>query len=543
MEELPEGVIDLLMPKEDTADSGMHRPNDQVSGWDVPNMADDNELEEDDDDDIRKEALGLTDIPAGRIGGDVLGNPGVPQPPGLSREEGDDEETDLFGAKELIEPDESIPSKNHKYKTEKPNNENDGELNFLDYLFQEAGKMAYLKHVYNLKIALSSLGLNKESSKAGSLIRMAQDIESVIATYIQSKTALENAARRNAVKMDYDVGFLTGEVSFLFENGRWTYDHSIAPDIGGNPTVDDIASGKVDPTFWGGSAIMPGSGMSPQYRKLIMGLSAGHSKDVAGGVIYLYNNRGTGTFDATFPQEIPSTFYSSYEEAARMLGATSFEDLESKVEEFMKPSVPEQPTVAEEPTVIEDSAPIAKQEEVTWENHEYGLSSIKEPWEAYASRENLDSSLNGFLAWHDANYKELGIPTKDKVLAFLSGAAGEKKSTQMPEPGSSMPIAQPISKQEDSTGTKSTPVEEVLETTIREILDGKALGRETDNKMEKFLERAGGSKEDLKPLIDQIIMQTKPADLLEMLQDPERKYRAVLRQARKATRRKLLGEG
>ena len=61
--------------------------------------------------------------------------------------------------------------------------------------------------------------------------------------------------------------------------------------------------------------------------------------------------------------------------------------------------------------------------------------------------------------------------------------------------------------------------------------------------MRRYLERVGGSEEDLNPLIDQIVLQTKPAELFEMLRDPEKKYRSVLRQARRATRTKLLGEG
>jgi hypothetical protein len=569
--DIPEGVIDLLMPQEDVADSGMHRPNDSVSGWDVPNMADDKEcltpgsqfhitinpeevggivelpfeleIDKEEAEELEdkihdaleevlapyfnKEALGLTDIPAGRVGGDVLGNSGVPQPPGLSREQGDDEETDLFGAVELIEPDQSLPSKNQKYQEEESCDSDD--FDFMEYLFEESEKMA--KHIQNLQNTFISLGMKDEANKLYGIVLRAQNIESLVAAYQQAKTALESAGAAGTVKMDYDYT-LVGEVSFLFEGGRWTYDHSIVPEIS-NPTVEDIASGKDDPSDW----IW---GMDKQYTKMIQGLASSYNNDVLGGVIYLYDNRATGSFDATYPSEIPAVFNEAYNALKDALGAASLPDLETKLAEMSAPSVPEQPST-ELPTTVPESSP--EPGRVTWETHEYGLAPLKAPWEAWAAANSQDPSLEGFLAWHDASQEQLGIRTKSKTLAFLSGEAGEKKDTGMPEPVSERPIASPVSREESITEPEEAPVEAVLETTIREILDGKALGRRTDNKMERYLERVGGSKDNLKPLIDQIIMQTKPADLLEMLQDPEKKYRAVLRKARQATRRKLLGEG
>ena len=79
--------IDNLIPEEEAV-SGMHEPSGD-NLWTVPSMGEEN---------LKKDALGLTSIPQSINGGELLQLPGAPQPPGLSREVGDDEETDFFGA-------------------------------------------------------------------------------------------------------------------------------------------------------------------------------------------------------------------------------------------------------------------------------------------------------------------------------------------------------------------------------------------------------------------------------------------------------------
>lgn len=95
-------IIDLI-PEEDVA-SGQHTPIGE-SLWREPSVG----LA---DDEIQKEALGLTDVPASLHGGEVLDFQGIPENPGLSRELGDDEETDYFGA-EAVGVDD-MPPENYR---------------------------------------------------------------------------------------------------------------------------------------------------------------------------------------------------------------------------------------------------------------------------------------------------------------------------------------------------------------------------------------------------------------------------------------------
>jgi hypothetical protein len=538
--EIPEGLIDLLRgnDNEDKASSGMHWPNEDVSGWDVQNVADDEDTVDCKLSDIElenilgqyfdKKALGLTDIPASigqsfqvedGSGSEVLGSSGVPQNPGLSREDGDDEETDFYGAIELIEPKSSIPGKNEKYQD---------------------NKAAQLKYISGLKNIFMGLGMGDKAEEVEIIIKKSNILDEYIARYKNTRKALENAASKNSIKMDYDIGFMTGEVSFLFENGKWTYDHSIAPEIS-NPSVEDIASGKVDPTLIGGLVATPG-GMSEEYMRLISGLASSYNNDLPGGIIYLYENRGTGSFDATFPSEIPSMFYEIYKTVKSSLDASGLEDLDAKIGATKKNIVfePEKKQVIVAPTARVE-APEILAGTPTWENS--GLVTIREPWRSYATKEGLDQSLAGFLSWHDANYARLGIRTKSKILTFLSGDSGEKNIAGPSESSYKTKVDVPISTNNQEIEVEKTSARTMLEKTIKEILDGRVLGPKVNNRMSRYIKRVGGSEENLKPLIDQIIVQIKPAELLEMLQDPEKKYRSVLRQARKAARIKILEEG
>ena len=123
-----EFIIDNLIPSEEVA-SGAHVPVGEVM-FAIPNKADDEEIEEEN---MNKKALGLTSIPQSTTGGEVLELPGAPQPPGLSRETGDDEETDLFGAEE-----EGVDFPPEHYKTQKRNDfyePKDLKEDFLEFLY------------------------------------------------------------------------------------------------------------------------------------------------------------------------------------------------------------------------------------------------------------------------------------------------------------------------------------------------------------------------------------------------------------------------
>lgn len=97
--------INDLVPEEDVA-SGQHTPAGEVM-WASPTVG-----LADDEEEFQKEALGLTDIPASLHGGEVLDFQGIPENPGLSRELGDDEETDYFGAEDVGVDD--LPPENYR---------------------------------------------------------------------------------------------------------------------------------------------------------------------------------------------------------------------------------------------------------------------------------------------------------------------------------------------------------------------------------------------------------------------------------------------
>lgn len=119
--------VDDLIPSEEAA-SGMHVPVGETM-FSIPNKADDEEVE---DDDMKKEALGLTNPPQSITGGEVLELPGSPQPPGMSRELGEDEETEFFGAKEDgvdFPPEHYKTQKKQEVKSDEPDED------FFEFLF------------------------------------------------------------------------------------------------------------------------------------------------------------------------------------------------------------------------------------------------------------------------------------------------------------------------------------------------------------------------------------------------------------------------
>lgn len=108
MKDLP---IALFNVETDVA-SGQHTPSSE-NHWGMLN-----DVEEDLDEDLnlRKEALGLLDIPASTTGGEVLDFAGIPESPGLSQEQGEDEGTEFFGAHE---EGMDLPPINNKYQGNK----------------------------------------------------------------------------------------------------------------------------------------------------------------------------------------------------------------------------------------------------------------------------------------------------------------------------------------------------------------------------------------------------------------------------------------
>ena len=94
---------------------------------------------------LKKQSLGLTSIPASTTGGEVLALPGIPENPGLKRDEGD--EIDYFGGNsELVD---EIPPGNYKYQNEedKPKTEYEDFVNFLN---QQPKTANYFKHLGRL---------------------------------------------------------------------------------------------------------------------------------------------------------------------------------------------------------------------------------------------------------------------------------------------------------------------------------------------------------------------------------------------------------
>lgn len=164
--------IQDLVPPEDVA-SGQHQPSGE-NLWAVPSFADD-DIE--DDEDIKKEALGLTSVPQSLYGGEVLTLPGSPQPPGLSREMGDDEETDLFGAESDI-----VDAPPEHYKEQRYPSDSKKDMpaeSFFDFLFTNNKLESENSSIKdnNMKKALFDLAINLKKigeKEAAKIISKAQ---------------------------------------------------------------------------------------------------------------------------------------------------------------------------------------------------------------------------------------------------------------------------------------------------------------------------------------------------------------------------------
>lgn len=86
-----------LLTSEDDVIAGQHVPSGE-NLWSSPTVNNSDDDIDFENEEILKEAIGLTSLPASLNGGEVLDFNGVPEEPGLSRELGDGEAVDFFGA-------------------------------------------------------------------------------------------------------------------------------------------------------------------------------------------------------------------------------------------------------------------------------------------------------------------------------------------------------------------------------------------------------------------------------------------------------------
>jgi hypothetical protein len=265
--------------------SGMHMVNPDTH-WSYPSvgLADDSDEEEGD---LKKEALGLTDIPASVDGGEVLDFAGIPQNPGLSRESGEDEETDYFGAESEIM--EEVPPKNKRYKTYEYLGDlvDEEELNFFDFLEDTVKTTrSYLEHVGDLHKALLKIGNSEDALVLYHILKRSGKISQEPVTekaktyYLAKKTLLAKAASKE-VRIDYEPRSWSDGVSFIFKGahgkgGEWYYDHGTAMS---ECAVSEIVSGEKEPSWLG---------LEPYQLEAIAELDELGS-DLIGGVAFLHS--------------------------------------------------------------------------------------------------------------------------------------------------------------------------------------------------------------------------------------------------------------
>lgn len=161
-----------IIPTEEVA-SGMHTPTGEMM-YAIPNKADDDEIEEDEG--MNKSALGLTSVPQSLYGGNVLDPHGSPEPPGLSREYGDDEETDLFGASE---EGVDFPPEHYKEQAEiNTNNQISEDMDFFDFLYSKNQNRNLSEEIMKKQLQDLELGLKKIKAvdKNFSFTKFSQDV-------------------------------------------------------------------------------------------------------------------------------------------------------------------------------------------------------------------------------------------------------------------------------------------------------------------------------------------------------------------------------
>ena len=205
--------------------SGMHTPAGEAM-YAVPNKADDMIEYDEECEDLLKEALGLTSIPQSLNGGEVLLLPGSPQPPGLSRELGNDEETDFFGA-----PEDGVslpPEESNKYRREETNKKDS--KNFFDFLFtnnnsdnerEKTNEVSMSNELNKLSDNLKRIGRYRESAITSKLAQssseQAIDDRTFILTYsifrLSSKTSFSSGSNKGAFQRIFDQGNINKQLS------------------------------------------------------------------------------------------------------------------------------------------------------------------------------------------------------------------------------------------------------------------------------------------------------------------------------------------
>lgn len=528
--------IESLINPTDVA-SGMHTVPGEAH-WMYPMVLIEEEPEEDDL--LEKEATGLTSIPASLYGGELLQQPGIPQPPGQSREFGDDEEVEYFLASAPLDH----PPKTKRLQEVYEYSEEDEEDDFFDFLSGEAmgHPKEYLKHVANLHKELLKLGISEEAIKLHYILKKAdvyatEAAKDTIERYIFARNNVIEAAKRGRIQVDYDPSWgLMDEVSFEFAGehnagGMWWYNHGA---FSFAKRVTDIVSGEEDPSLWG---------LQPHQLEIINELARKYRSDLLGGLVFLERHamEEGATLDGV---DAPAALYLDAYNSMRRVGSidiTDPKDLSQIKELRFSFEAPEQLDVLVNqyviakniaPAVEQERAPAAKPAptEESWEGYE----ELREPWIAYAQANNLGIQLNDLLEWFSVKGPALGLTNRSQVLAYLTGASLEESPRRrigVPEPPSEVP-------------PESLPVEEnaqdLLVSSIERIIKDKGIGvgRGADMRMEQYVVRESGSPYKYEPLARAIIENTDPDLLQEVLTNKEDLDRLVLRLARRAVRKR-----
>lgn len=184
----------------------MHTPEGETM-WSVPDvaLADD---EEGSDKQVKKEAMGLLDIPTSMGGGDepdenwdVINFRGNPKNPGLGRGPEGEEETEFFGAKEN---DVGLPPGNERPDPDDLENAND----FIDFLFKSKNAYQVLTNMAK-QVLNNGAVMNSELQKLESFLNKSG--KSVDAASVSK--LLKNAGPAGAAvgaALGFTPGFLMG---------------------------------------------------------------------------------------------------------------------------------------------------------------------------------------------------------------------------------------------------------------------------------------------------------------------------------------------
>jgi hypothetical protein len=384
---------------------------------------------------MEKNAIGLTSIPESistgyedesgddTHGSEVLSHKGTFQNPGLSREQGEDEETDYFGAaSELVD----LPPKNDKYqKNYEYLDDSDVDDEFFQFLENKVeATRSYLAHIDDLYRGLLKVGKSEEALLLQHILKRAdvfagESARDSVERYIYTRNNVIEMAKGGSLRVDYDPAggvFQTpGNISFYFQGdhragGKWKYSQGY---MTRDYNVDEIATGK-DPSWYGS--------IDPIVYGAAEELSRKYDGDLLGGLVFLedYLQQGGGIDWAAAPA---LTFLDAYKQI-KGLGVVEVTDASNpsvkKTLDFSVDSVdavdelvaqyiagrdtahqvaaPAQPATSQ-PTV---SQPGVGPNTDQWATY----PDLKEPWESYASKNNLSTTPLAMLEWYKANKSE-----------------------------------------------------------------------------------------------------------------------------------------